>query len=236
MSEPSCRHQPHRTQKASVHPVNGFIHHAATFFDESGELDHKGRTPAERHKLFMTGFRNILLDEGLRSPSYYHDKSQCISFQDFSPAEMGIIKAERLAWGYVDPKDLTKRLRQLQPSHNLSLRKFRPPGMKWDKFPIPGTPLIEDIPEADWFFDQANVILGLKKRLGEDQTEIYHNEARRYWDKVCDIELTPVPDIPPLTHINHSPSGTLFPRYLVNALRELLDPAHQRGLEYYYST
>ena len=108
--------------------------------------------------------------------------------------------------------------------------------MKWDKSPIPGTPPIEDIPEADWFFDQANVILGLKKRLGEDQTEIYHNEARKYWDKVCDIELTPVPDIPLLTHINHSPSGTLFPRYLVKALRELLDPAHQRGLEYYYST
>ena len=75
MSEPSCRHQPRRTQKALVHPVNGFIHHAASFFDESGELDHKGRTPAERHKLFMTGFRNILQDEGLRSPSYYHDKS-----------------------------------------------------------------------------------------------------------------------------------------------------------------
>ena len=99
----------------------------------------------------MTGFRNILQVEGLRSPSYYRDKSQCISFQDCSLAEMGIIKAERLACGYVDPKALAKRLRQLKPSHNFSLRKFRPPRMIWDKFPLPGTPPIEDFPEAGWF-------------------------------------------------------------------------------------
>ena len=236
MNEPPCRHQTRQIQEASVRPAHMFIHNAATSFDKLEGLDHKGRTSAERHKLFMTGFRNILQDEGLRSPSYYRDKSQCISFQDCSPAEMGVIKAERLKWGYMDPKDLIKRLRQLKPSHNFSLRKFRPPKMIWDKSPIPETPSIEDFPEANWFWDQERVILGWKKRLGEDQTEIYRNDAQKYWDKVCDIELTPVPDIPLLRHINRSPSGTLFPRYLVTALGELLSSAHRRGLECYYDT
>ena len=80
------------------------------------------------------------------------------------------------------------------------------------------------------------MILGWKKRLGEDQTEIYRNNAQKYWDRVCDIELTPVPDIPLLQHIGRSPFGTLFPRYLVKALRELLSSAHRRGLEYCYDT
>ena len=46
---------------------------------------------------------------------------------------------------------------------------------------------------------------------------------------MCDIKLTPMPDIYLLTHINHSPSGTLFPRYLVKALWNLLDSTHKRG-------
>ena len=214
-------------------PVNGLRHDASILVHEgSTELDHKGRTPAERHALFMTGFTNILQHEGLRSPGYYRDKSQCIFFQDCSPAEMGIIKAERLKWGYVEPKELAKRLRQLKPSHNYTLRKYRPPQILWDKSPIPETPRIEDIPEPEWFFWQERSIRGLKKRLGDSPTKTYLDEARKYWERVCDIELTPVPDTYLLTHINHSPSGTLFPRYLVKALWELLDSTHKRGLRY----
>lgn len=201
--------------------------------DGSTELDHKGRTPAERHALFMTGFTNILQHEGLRSPGYYYDKSQCISFQDCSPAEMGIIKAERLKWGYVEPKELTKRLRQLKPSHNFTLRKYRPPQILLDKSPTPTTPEIKDFPDADWFSEQEYAIGDLKRRLGESLTKTYLEELQKYWNRVCDIELTPVPDIYLLTHINHSSSGTSFPRYLVKALRELLDSTHKRGLQHY---
>lgn len=215
--------------------VNGSRYDASIpVHDESTELDHKGRTAAERHALFMTGFTNILQHEGLRSPGYYHDKSQCISFQDCSPAEMGIIKAERLKWGYVEPKELAKRLRQLKPSHNFTLKKYRPPQMLWDKSPIPATPRIEDFPDADWLFWQEDGIRGLKKRLGDSLTKTYLDEAQKYWDRVCDIEIAPVPDIYLLKHINHSPSGTLFPRYLVKALWELLDSTHKRGLFCYY--
>ena len=218
-----------------LEPVNGSRHDVSVqVHDKSTQLDHKGRTPAERHALFMTGFTNILRHEGLRSPGYYHDKSQCISFQDCTPAEMGIIKAERLKWGYVEPRELAKRLRQLKPSHNFTTRKCRFPRILWDKSPIPDTPPIEDIPEAHWFWDQKFGIWGLKRRLGESLTKHYEDEVQNYWDRLCNIELAPVPDIYFLTHINHSPSGTLFPRYLVKALWELLDAVHKRGLRYYY--
>jgi len=200
-------------------PINGSRYDdSVPVHDKSTELDHMGRTVAKRHALFMTGFTNILKHEGLRSPGYYHDKSQCISFQDFSPAEMGIIKAERLKWGYVEPKELAKRLRQLKPSHNFTLQKHRPPQMLWDKSPIPATPRISDVPDADWFFWQDVGIRALKRRLGDSLTKTYLDEAQKYWDRVCDIEIAPVPHIYLLTHINHSPSGTLFPRYLVKAL------------------
>ena len=233
MNEPSSLHKPSRLDEALLHSANKSVRNAAISVDRSEELDHRGRTAAQRHALFMNGFRNILQVEGLRSPSYYHDKSQCISFEDCTPAEMGIIKAERLKWGYVESKELVKRLRQLKPSQNFSLRKFRPPRMTWDKSPIPTTPRIIDHPEPDWLFLQIGDIVDLERRLGERQTKIYRDEARNYWNKVCDIELAPLPDIYYLTHINQSPSGTLFPRYLVKALRELLDAAHKRGVHYY---
>lgn len=234
MDETSVRHQPRRVKTPSLHSANGSIQNGAASIDESEGLDHRGRTSAKRHALFMTAFRITLKDEGLRSPSHYHDKSQCISFQDCSPAEIGIIKGERLSWGYVDPKELAKRLRQLKTSNNFSLRKFRPPQMTWNKSPVPDTPRMPDLPTAYWVDEKDYGILSLKKKLGEHQTSIYVNELREYWDKVCDIDLAPVPDICLLTHINHSPSGTLFPRYLVKALWELLDPAHKRGLQRFY--
>ena len=202
--------------------------------DKSAELDYKGRTYAERHALFMTGFSNILENEGLRSPGYYHDKSQCISFQDCSPAEMGIIKAERLKWGYVEPEELIEKLQKLKPSHNFTLRRYRHPKMSWDKTPIPETPRVRNFPKPHWFLDQQNSVYDLKRRLGDSLTEAYWDEARNHWDRVCDIELAPVPDNYLLRHINHSPSGTLFPRYLVKALQHLLNSTHKRGLQYYY--
>ncbi|MCJ1249583.1 hypothetical protein MMC30_006809 [Trapelia coarctata] len=235
MSEPTIHCQPSRVEEAILGPTNGSIQNAVTsVHDGSNELDHKGRTPAERHALFMTGFRNILQHEGLRSPAYYHDKSQYVSFQDCSPAERGIIKAERLKWGYIEPEDLAKRLRQLKPSKNFTLRKFRHPHMSWDKSPTPKTPPIKDFPAPDWVYYQDSGIYDLESRLGEPLTKAYRHEARKYWDKVADIELAPVPDISLLEHITHSPSGTLFPRYLVKALRELSDSVHKKGLFGYY--
>ncbi|MCJ1356471.1 MAG: hypothetical protein MMC33_006466 [Icmadophila ericetorum] len=202
--------QPPRANPMILDPANGPRHDASIpVHDRSTQLDHKGRTPAERHALFMTGFTNILQHEGLRSPGYYHDKSQCISFQDCSPAEMGIIKAERLKWGYIEPKELAKRLRQLKPSHNFTLKKYRPPQILWDKSPIPKTPGIEDIPDADWFSEQEYGIRDLKRRLGESLTKAYLDEVQNL-------------------------SGTLFPRYLVKALWELLDFTHKRGLQHYH--
>lgn len=98
MGEPTLHCQPRRAEESSLGPTNESIQDAATsVHDESTELDHKKGTLAERHALFMTGFRNILQHHGLQSLSYYQDKSQCISFQVCSPAERGIIKAERLA-------------------------------------------------------------------------------------------------------------------------------------------
>ncbi|MCJ1347613.1 hypothetical protein MMC31_005841 [Peltigera leucophlebia] len=54
-----------------------------------------------------------------------------------------------------------------------------------------------------------------------------------YWDRLCDIELTPLPRLELLEHISHSASGTVFPRYLVKGLYELRNDANNRGDQYY---
>lgn len=145
---------------------------------------------------------------------------------------MGIIKAERLKYGYVDPEELIKPLRQLKPSHNFSLRRYHHPPMLWNKSPVHETPRIHDVPVALWVADQEYGIQDLKKELSESSIQSHLEEARKYWNKVRDIKLDPVPDIWVLTHINHSSSGTLFPRYLVKGLWGLLNIAHDRGLKY----
>ena len=231
MSEPTLHCPPRQVEEAIMDPMNSSIQSAVTsVHDESNTLDHDGEMLAKRHEEFMRAFRNVLRYEGLRSPSYYQDKSQCISFQDCPPGEMGTIKAQRLSWGYVDPEDLVKRLRQLKPSHKFTLRKFQHPYMPWDKTPTPSTPALVTFPEPDWLYWQQCGINDLEGRLGEPLTIAYYDEAQKYWEKVSDIQLTPVPDISLLKHINHSPSGTLFPRFLVEALKELFDSANKRAL------
>jgi hypothetical protein len=50
-------------------------------------------TPEQRQTRFMRAFAGNLKTEGLRSPQYYKDKSQCLSLANCSPAEMGYLKA-----------------------------------------------------------------------------------------------------------------------------------------------
>ncbi|MCJ1256704.1 hypothetical protein MMC24_004528 [Lignoscripta atroalba] len=226
-----------KAAKVALNSTKGLPHGLITSptYDHSEELDSKRMTAEEKHALYMRGFTNTLQLEGLRSPEYYRDKSQCISFQDCSPAEMGIIKAERLKWGYIEPKELAERLRQLKKSSgDYSLPKYRHQQMEWDKSPVPGTPHLEPPPDADWLDYQTYGILDMKKQLGEHLTESYIQQAQKHWDRVENVNLPPLPDSHLLKHITRSPSGTLFPRYLVKGLRELRDRVNERGMKNYY--
>ena len=80
------------------------------------ELDSVEMTPEQKHAIYMRAFAGNLRTEGLRSPRYYQDKSQCLSFDNVSPAEMGYLKARKLKRGYVDPEELIGRLCELKPS------------------------------------------------------------------------------------------------------------------------
>lgn len=95
----------------------------------------------------------------------------------------------------MEPKDLITQLQQLKPSHNFTLHQFHPPQVLWDRSPAPKTPPIEDFPRAHWFLDLDDGIYDLKSRLGEPLTENHRDEARKYWDKVCNIQLALVPNI-----------------------------------------
>ncbi len=93
-------------------------------------------SPGQSHALFMETFATILKDLGLRSPQYYEDKSQCVSFADIRPVERACIKAFRLKAGFIEPEDLIKRLQQLKPSENFELREYDHPHMSWIKPPL----------------------------------------------------------------------------------------------------
>ena len=203
------------------------------------ELDSKKLTSEERHALYMHAFALNLADEGLRSPDYYRDKSPCISFhEDAWPAEIGIYKAKILKWGYIEPEELIRRLNELKPSENFTLRKYRHRQMEWDKSPIPESPEAVSPPPADWFDDQVFFMTQKKRKRGpytdrDLLIDKYCDEARDYWKNICDIDLTPLPDSHLLKHIGRSPSGTLFPRYLVKGLHSLRKRADRRGEKYY---
>jgi hypothetical protein len=48
---------------------------------------------------------------GLRSPQYYEDKSQCLSVAETAwPGVVGYLKADRLKRGYIEPKELTTQI------------------------------------------------------------------------------------------------------------------------------
>lgn len=88
-------------------------------------------------------------------------------------------------------------------------------------------------PDSDWFLHQIGDIGLMRRQLGKRSTECYQQEAQNHWDKVCDIELTPFPNLHLLKNMSCSPSGTLFLRYLVKGLHELRECANNRGGKYY---
>ncbi|KAL8912004.1 MAG: hypothetical protein Q9171_002917 [Xanthocarpia ochracea] len=207
--------------------------------DNLEDLDTNKLTSEERHALYMHAFALNLADEGLRSPDYYRDSSPCISFhEDAWPAWKGIYKARILKWGHLDPEELIRRLNELKPADNFVLRKYRHRQMEWDKSPIPQSPGAVSPPEPDWFQDQM-FWLGQQKRKRRPYTDRdmlilkYLDEASDYWKKTRDIKLSPLPNLHLLKHIGRSPSGTLFPRYLVIGLRKLRDRVNERGEEFY---
>ncbi|KAL9126384.1 MAG: hypothetical protein Q9217_004561 [Psora testacea] len=202
--------------------------------EELINMDSNKLTAEERQEIYLSAFAINLADEGLRSPDYYRDKSQCISFhEDAWPAEIGIYKAQMLRRGYIEPEELIKRLNKLKPSDNFTLRRYIHRQMKWDKSPIPATPYVVEPPEPCWFNDQRFDISSLRRRLGSRAVEAHYTNAYAHWDKICDVDLTPLPDLHLLKHINHSASGTLFPRYLVKGLHALRERANERGTTYY---
>ncbi len=67
---------------------------------------------------------------------------------------MGIIKARKLKQGYIEPEELISRLRELKPSDNFTLRKYRHPRMTWEKSPICEKSNVLTPPASDWFLDQ----------------------------------------------------------------------------------
>ncbi|KAL8903401.1 MAG: hypothetical protein Q9207_003947 [Kuettlingeria erythrocarpa] len=207
--------------------------------DDIDDLDSNKLTAEERHALYLHAFALNLADEGLRSPDYYRDYSPCISFhEDAWPAEKGIYKAKILKWGHLDPEELIRRLSELKPADNFTLPKYRHRQMEWEKSPIPRSPGAVSPPEPDWFENQM-FWLGQQKRKRRPYTDRdmlilkYLDEAEDYWRKIRDTELSPLPELHLLKHIGRSPSGTLFPRYLVIGLRKLLDRANERGMEFY---
>ena len=52
------------------------------------------------------------------------------------PGAIGYVKAHRLKRGYIEPKDLNKRLRKLKPSDNFALREYYYPQMSSEQSPL----------------------------------------------------------------------------------------------------
>lgn len=199
------------------------------------ETDTKELTAEQRYLIYLRAFKMVLASEGLRSPDYYRDKSQCLSFWDCSPGEKAIYKVRALAKGYIEPKELIKRLKKLKRSNNFTLPKFGHPVMEWYKSPIIEKCRIISPPDPDWLVQVLYRFdcLRLQRRLGQHQHRISMAEICEYWKKVSDIGLTPLPDLHFLKDMGHSPSGTLLPRSLVKGLHELRECADCRGTDYY---
>ena len=161
------------------------------------QLEAKDRdmTPDQKQAIYIRAFTLNLQDEGLRSPEYYRDKSQCLSFGDISPAEMGIIKAMKLKRGYVDPDELIRRLHLLKPSENFLLREYNHRIMQWDQSPLDEESVVIDPPHPDWFWEQIDDIEDMRSKLGNRVTDNLRREIGASWTKERNIELTPLPDL-----------------------------------------
>ncbi|MCJ1242375.1 hypothetical protein MMC14_010383 [Varicellaria rhodocarpa] len=224
-----------------IKPGRQVIHPSSDQTFDAKYVVREDMAPEERQVVFIRLFANFLKSEDLRSPRYYIDKSQCLSFhENASPAEMARLKASSLKRGYIEPEELIKRLSKLKESDDFTLPKYRHRRMEWDKSPIREQIGVVQPPDADWFLDQifdiGQMRKQIRKRIRKCSTKLYEREsleAGDHWDKVCNIELMPLPDLYLLKNIGHSPSGTLFPRYLVKGLYELRERANERGEKYY---
>lgn len=195
--------------------------------------DEKPLTSGEKRAIYLTCFAATLKDDGLRSPAYYRDKSPFMSFENAPPAVMGILKATRLRKSYIEAEDLIERLHQLETSESCAPRYYRHPGVSWDMSPAYYTPNVMRPGMPNWCHHKLHDISCLRRKLGLEATEYHQNLVRARWDKVRDIRLAPVPDSHLLKHINHCPSGTLFPRYLVKGLHALREHADGEGCKIY---
>lgn len=203
-------------------------------YEDMEDPENEETTSQRKHAIFMRAFAGNLKAEGLRSPQYYHDKSQCLSFHESaSPAEMGYLKARSLKYGYVEPEELIDRLRKLKPTGNFTLRKYRHRLMEWGKSPIIEIPQVSSPPDSEWFLVQVSGIVSTRRQIGYDASEIYRLEAQDHWNKLRNVERIPLPDLHLLKDMGRSPSGTLFPRYLVKGLHELRETADRKGRKYY---
>jgi hypothetical protein len=213
------------------------------------QFDYDGSvlTPEQRRALLKIYFAMHLKLDGLRSPQYYEDKSQCLSVAETAwPGVVAMLKADRLKRGYIEPEDLIERLRKLKPSDNFELRKFCHSRMEW-KSP---TPLEEEGLEIgpcwpSWVMDQLYAVSDKEKRMGRKSAARYHQQIRKsavqhrqeIWDRWAafesGVELAPLPDLYLLRDMGRSPGGTLFPWYLVKGLMTLREDANNQGGKLY---
>ena len=197
------------------------------------ELDYDGSrlTPEQRRSIFMRTYAWHLKDNGLRSPQYYEDKSQCLSVSETAwPGAVAYVKADRLKRGYIEPVDLIERLRKWKPSDNFELRKYRHPEMSFEKSPIHGELAFNFCPHspqwrADHHWELSQLI---RSRISNGQRKIFEQaerEGRKRWAKIksdVELDLATVPDLDLLRSMGQSPGGTLFPRYLEIMIRRSL--------------
>lgn len=206
---------------------------------QTSEMDEASTTEVnmtedQRHALFMKAFASNLEILGLRSPKYYEDKSQCISFPaDLDPITKGHTKATSLKSGYIEPKDLIERLRQLKPSDNFELHEYQHPYMSWTKSPLcdKENPCDVTDDEPDWL---SREVMRAFKILGRRRMALFDHLTRllrERWKKIdLSIDRTPLPDLHLLKNMGSSPNGTLYPRYLVEGLFALRERADNKAL------
>lgn len=192
------------------------------FFGEENETGEEtmDMSPDQAHALYKKTFAAILNATGLRSPQYYQDKSQCISFADIGPVDRACFKAANLKSGYIEPTDLIERLRKLKPSDNFELREYNHPPMCWERSPYcpeyPGD-LTEHTPI--WVFKKK---CELSRLLGRDRAVPFEVWIDEHWKNIeISLNRTSLPNLHLLKNIGSSPNGTLYPRYLVLGLHSL---------------
>lgn len=191
-------------------------------------------SPGQGHALYMKTFAIFLKDVGLRSPQYYEDKSQCVSFADIRPVERACIKALRLKWGSIEPADLIKRLQQLKPSENFEFREYRHPHMSWIKPPLYRSDEYPPDLKEDPPIWRHEIWFRLDNLLGYRRAEPFFAWFKEHWEKIeLSLNRTPLPDLHLLKNDGSSPNGTIYPRYLVQGLHSLRESVEDK-VQYIY--